>query len=143
MMNVFIDTNIIIDILERREPFFLLSANLLELGYKRRINLFATSLSFINGIYVSRKSIGKDVALEKVKILRTAIEVSPMSSIEFDRALSLGMKDIEDALQYCSAISAKCDLIITRNKKDFPQDGEIPILTPQEFFDNFSKDLKW
>jgi len=143
MMNVFIDTNIIIDILERREPFFLLSANLLELGYQGKIHLYATSLSFINGIYVSRKSIGKEAALEKVRILRKAIDVSPISSTEFDKALSSGIKDIEDALQYCSAVSANCDIIVTRNKKDFPQTEGISIFTPNEFFDTFAIDLKW
>ena len=143
MMNVFLDTNILIDILERREPFFLQSANILELGFRKRLNLYATSLSFINSVYVSRKSIGKETAIEKIKVLRKAIEVSPISSNEFDMALALNINDVEDALQYCSALSARCDVIVTRNKKDFPTDEKLPILTPQEFFDTYSKILKW
>lgn len=140
-MNVFIDTNIIIDVLERREPFFILSANLLELGHSGTVNLFATSLSFINGIYVSRKAIGKEEAIKKVRLLRSFINVSPISSLEFDNALDLGIKDIEDALQYCSAISSKCEVIVTRNKKDFPDNNNITIVTPQEFFDTYAKQL--
>lgn len=141
MMNVFIDTNIIIDVLERREPFFILSANLLELGYSGAVSLFATSLSFINGIYVSRKAIGKEEAIKKVRLLRSFINVSPISSLEFDNALDLGIKDIEDALQYCSAMSSKCEVIVTRNKKDFPDNNNIAIVTPQEFFDTYAKQL--
>ena len=140
-MNVFIDTNIIIDVLERREPFFILSANLLELGYSGAVSLFATSLSFINGIYVSRKAIGKEEAIKKVRLLRSFINVSPISSLEFDNALDLGIKDIEDALQYCSAMSSKCEVIVTRNKKDFPDNNNIAIVTPQEFFDTYAKQL--
>ena len=62
-MKVFLDTNIIIDVMERREPFFLQSANILELGYRKEISLYATSLSFINALYISRKNLGKDIAL--------------------------------------------------------------------------------
>lgn len=58
-------------------------------------------------------------------------------------ALALNIKDVEDALQYCSALSAQCDVIVTRNKKDFPTNEKLPILTPQEFFDTYSNVLKW
>lgn len=143
MTNVFLDTNILIDVLEKREPFFLHSANILELGYRRKLRLFATSLSFINSIYISRKSIGSENALEKIKLLRNIIEVSPMSSKEFDNALSLGIKDIEDALQFCSAQSAECDVIITRNVKDFPTGTCINVITPQEFFETYVSELEW
>lgn len=141
-MNVFLDTNIIIDVMERREPFFLQSANLLELGYKRKIHLYATSLSFINALYISRKSLGKEIAIEKVQILREFVEISPIGAREFDLALSLGSKDIEDNLQYASALSAECDVLVTRNKKDFPTEDNIKILTPQEFFDYYSDILQ-
>ena len=138
MKRVFLDTNILIDILERREPYFLLSANILDLGYRGRVQLFATSLSFINTIYVSRKTIGKDAALDKIRILRKTIEISPISAKEFDVALASGSKDIEDALQYASAKAAKCECIVTRNKKDFLQSEDLPICTPEEFFDFLS-----
>lgn len=134
MKRVFLDTNILVDILERREPYFLLSANILDLGYNGRIQLFATSLSFINAIYVCRKTIGKDAALDKIRILRKTIGVSPISSKELDDALASGLKDVEDALQYASAKSAKCECIVTRNKKGFPQSEEFPVYTPEEFF---------
>ena len=73
MIKIFLDTNIIIDVMEKREPYFLQSANLLELGYKGYVSLYATSLTFINALYISRKSIGKEAAIEKVKLLRNFI----------------------------------------------------------------------
>lgn len=143
MKKVFLDTNIIIDVLEHRDPFFIQSANLLELGYRKKLHLYATSLSFINGIYISRKSLGKENAIEKVKVLRQIIDISPMSAKEFDHALTAPFKDIEDSLQYFSALAAKCSILITRNKKDFPNGESVMVLTPQEFFDCFSDELKW
>lgn len=137
-MKVFLDTNIIIDVMERREPFFLQSANILELGYRKEISLYATSLSFINALYISRKNLDKDIALGKVKTLRECIYISPISEKEFDLALSLEGKDIEDNLQYSSASSSGCNIIITRNKKDFPIDSDIMIMTPQEFIDYYT-----
>ena len=143
MKNVFLDTNIIIDVLEHREPFFIQSANILELGYRKKLHLYATSLSFINGIYVCRKSIGKENAIDKIKVLRQIVDISPMAAKELDQAIASPCKDIEDSLQYFSALSAKCNVIVTRNKKDFPVNENIPVLTPQEFFDFYSDELKW
>lgn len=142
MIKIFLDTNIIIDVMEKREPYFLQSANLLELGYKGYVSLYATSLTFINALYISRKSIGKEAAIEKVKLLRNFIEISPMSAQEFDIALRMDTKDIEDNLQYSSALSAECNIIVTRNKKDFPANDSVKILTPQEFFDYYAKLLQ-
>ncbi len=142
MIKIFLDTNIIIDVMEKREPYFLQSANLLELGYKGYVSLYATSLTFINALYISRKSIGKEAAIEKVKLLRNFIEISPMSAQEFDIALRMDTKDIEDNLQYSSALSAECNIIVTRNKKDFPANASVKILTPQEFFDYYAKLLQ-
>lgn len=141
MMRVFIDTNILVDVLERRQPFFLESANMLELGVEGRIELFASSLSFINAIYIGRKTLGREQIVEKVKALAHYVHVSPMTESEFLQALRMEGKDIEDNLQYCSALAASCPAIVTRNKKDFPADAETRILTPEEFFQFYSSQL--
>lgn len=135
MKKLFLDTNIIIDVLTRREPFFLASANILELGATGRCLLFSTALSFINGLYVSRKSLGTDEAISHIKTLREIIGVAPTGEMEFDKALTMNGKDLEDNLQYQAALTAGCDCIITRNKKDFPQDSILPLYTPSEFFE--------
>lgn len=134
MMKVFVDTNVLIDVLEKQEPFYLFSANIFELSICSKIDLYATSLSFINAIYVCRKTIGTANAVDKVKGLRKYVHISPMSEKEFDAAISLESRDLEDSLQYCSAVSSGCDVMVTRNKKDFPVGGVVEILTPQEFF---------
>ena len=135
MKKLFLDTNVIIDVLTRREPFFLASANILELGVTEHYFLFATAISFINGLYVSRKSLGTDKAIQHIKTLRQIVNIASTGERELDLALNMEGKDLEDNLQYQAALAASCDCIITRNKKDFPQDGLLPLFTPSEFFE--------
>lgn len=134
-MRVFIDTNILVDVLERRQPFFLASANVLELGVSGKVELFASSLTFINAIYIGRKSLERESVTDKIKALRPYVRISPMGEQEFTKALQMVGKDVEDNLQYCSALAAGCDTIVTRNKKDFPAETELEVFTPEEFFD--------
>lgn len=133
MMRVFLDTNILVDVLERRQPFFLASANILELGVSGVMEMFVSSLTFINAIYIGRKSLGREVVVDKIKALHPYVHVSPMGEQEFAKALQMTGKDVEDNLQYCSALAAGCDIIVTRNKKDFPADEALKVLTPEEF----------
>jgi len=132
MKNVFLDTNVIIDVLDRREEFVTESSNILSLGAEGRIVLYATSLTFSTCVYVLRKTIGYAQVIENIRLLRSFIHISPITESEFDAAFSVNVPDVEDMLQYYSAVSAKCDVVITRNKKHFPSDG-IPVMTPYDF----------
>lgn len=131
-MKLFIDTNILIDVLEGREPFLKSSANILNLGCTGKVQLYASTLTFINCIYIVRKALGYKKVMESVRLMRKLINVSPMTEKEFDQALFKTTPDVEDLLQYYSAESAKCDVIITRNTKHFPKDG-IPVMTAEAF----------
>lgn len=132
MKRVFLDTNIIIDVLDRRESFFVESSNILSLGAEGKLELYATSLTFTTCVYVLRKRLGYTEIVDSIRLLRTFIHVSPMNEAEFDLAFAKDVPDVEDMLQYYSAVSAGCDVVITRNGKHFPTDG-IPIMTPFDF----------
>ncbi|MBQ5575120.1 MAG: PIN domain-containing protein [Bacteroidales bacterium] len=132
MKRIFLDTNVIIDFLEQREPFFKAAANVIDLGAKQKIILYTSSISFLNCIYVIRKAIGYAKAVESIKLLTQIIHVSPVTNTEFLSALNTESSDIEDITQYYSAKSAGCETIITRNAKHFPKDT-ISIVTPDEF----------
>jgi len=134
MERVFLDTNILLDVLEKRDPHVLAAANIFQLGLSGEVRLFASSLSFINCIFSGRKALDYDSIVEKVKLLRSFISVSPMTEVELDLALDEFTRDVEDCLQYYSALSARCDCIVTRDSKHFPKTG-IPILSPNEFLD--------
>lgn len=133
-MKLFLDTNILIDVLEGREPFLKSSANILELGLKGTVQLYASPLTLINCIYIVRKTAGYKTVTESVRLLRNILRISPMTEKEFDLAMDATAPDAEDMLQYYSALSAGCDCIITRNPKHFPKDG-LPVLTAEEFLD--------
>jgi len=136
-MNVFIDTNIIIDVLDQREKFFEASSNILSLGAEHKIELYATALTMANCIYILRKPLGYDGAVACINTLKEYIHISPLTQSEFDKAFSESSPDVEDLLQYYSAKAADCDVVITRNGKHFPSTG-LPILTPTEFLERYS-----
>lgn len=135
-MKVFIDTNILVDVLEQRQPFYLHSANIIEHGILGDYILVVSPLTIINTLYITRKTLGKDIAKEKIMQLLTYCEIAPMTEKEMLTALSMQNQDTEDNLQYCSAESAQCDVIITRNPKDFPIINN-NILVPQDFITKY------
>lgn len=136
-MNVFIDANIIIDVLDKREKFFEASSNILSLGAEHKIELYATALSMVNCIYILRKPLGYEGAVACINALKEYIHISPLTQSEFDKAFSESSPDVEDMLQYYSAKAADCEIVITRNGKHFPATG-LPILTPTEFLERYT-----
>jgi len=130
---IFLDTNIIIDVLERRAPFYVFAANIMNLGVTGEVELYVSTLTIVNCMYIVRKKLGKLAVLEKIRMLRRIVRISPMNEIELDNALLSNMVDLEDAVQYNSALAAGCDMIITRNVKHFPKYG-IPIITADDYF---------
>lgn len=138
MKKVFIDTNIILDVILERKSYMLASSNVLAMQIWGQINLYGTALTFLNALYICRKSIGKEQAISKLKELFKHIKISPLGQDEYNKALLLSEKDIEDNFQYISAVSAGCDVLVTRNTKDFPKNGIIPVLEPQDFLDSLA-----
>lgn len=132
MENVFVDTNIIIDLLAKREPFYKDAQELFTLSDKKIIQLYISSLSFANAYYSiikHHKEIDAKKYLAKFKVL---VKVLPLDDKAIELALASNFNDFEDGLQYYIAIANEADIIITRNKKDF-KNSEIPVLTAGEY----------
>ena len=133
MKQLFIDTNIVIDLLSRRELFYEYAAKLFSLADKKEVELYVSALTFANTNYILTKNNNADKArsiLQKFKVLITVVELT-------DKVIELALndksfKDFEDGLQYYSALEADCDIMITRNLKDF-KSAEIPVITAQTF----------
>ena len=132
MTRVFLDTNILIDVMLHREPFVHDSAEVLNRGFNGQIELYATPLSFATCLFVARKALGYTNTIEALKILEKHILIAPMDAVQLHEALYAAAPDFEDMLQYNAAISAKCEYIVTRNEKHFPQ-GTTPVLSPVAF----------
>lgn len=131
-MRVFVDTNVLIDVLVGREPFAQYSSEILSMSEYGEIDLYTSAVSLINCLYICRKAIGYERAIVGIGQLRKIVKVSPITEKEFDRAIGVASNDLEDATQYFSAISAECDVIVSRDKGGFVF-AEIPVYTPMEF----------
>ena len=131
-MNVFVDTNVVLDFLQKRDGFFEDARMVMVLGYNNLCQLYMSSLSFSNIAYIARKEFSGDALYQCFSEIRQLLAVSPVTQNEVDKAIKLKAKDFEDALQYFSAESVDADCIVTRNTKDFPF-SKMAVLTPSEF----------
>ena len=130
MMTVFVDTNILIDLLCERESFVQSARMLFAYGYSGRLTLVVSSLSLVNAVYIARKYGYVDVR-ERLDDITEFVEVVDLRKEVAKRALTCEWKDYEDAVQYMSAIKENADCIVTRNKKDFGK-SVIPVYTIEE-----------
>ena len=118
-MKVFIDTNIFLDILCRREQFVDDALSIFDMAVDDRIELLISDLSIANIKYITRKEISTDKFYDLIQTFRPIFSIVPLGADVVDRAISLKANDFEDALQYFSAVQAGADCLITRNIKDF------------------------
>ena len=132
MEKVFVDTNIIIDLLAKREPFYKDAQDLFTLSDKKEIHLCISSLSLANAYYSiakHHKEVDAKKYLAKFKVLVTVLALEDKA---IELALASEFNDFEDGLQYFTAMDNDADIIITRNKKDF-KNAKIPVLTAGEY----------
>ena len=138
MKRVFLDTNIVLDLLGFREPFYKYAAKIATLADQGKIKLFTSALSFATANYILSKFYSKDIALDKLRKLKVFTAISPIDEEIIEKGLNSSFKDFEDALQYFSALKMNCNFIITRNSKDF-KDAEFPVMTSEEFMASFKE----
>ena len=133
MSRLLIDTNIVIDLLSKRENFYDEAADLFSRADKKELELTISSLTFANTNYILTKLKSSKEAREILRKFKVLVEILSLDDKITELALSDGnFPDFEDGLQYYSAIENQVDVIITRNKKDF-KNSKIPVLTAKEF----------
>ena len=130
MMKVFLDTNIVIDLLDKREPFYIDAVKLFTLAYQKKITLFVSPMTYATASYLLRKH-GKEGMRKLLNNFRQLSQITTADERVVDAALASSFDDYEDALQYYSALTRNVDVIVTRNKKDFTP-ASIPVLSPAE-----------
>lgn len=132
MRKILLDTNIVIDLLASREPFYAEAARLFSLADKKEIKLSVSALSLANAHYILSKFIQEQEARKALRSLKVLITTLPLDDKIVDLALNADFEDFEDAIQYYTAIENDQELIITRNQSDF-KNSKIPIMTAGEF----------
>jgi predicted nucleic acid-binding protein len=133
MKRVLLDTNIIIDLLAKREPFDQDARKLFSFADKEKVNLFTSALSIANVSYVLLKKKNPEEAKQILRKLKLLVRILSLDEKVINLALNDNeFKDFEDGLQYYSALENNVDVIITRNLKDF-ESSKIPVMTAGQF----------
>jgi predicted nucleic acid-binding protein len=130
-MTIFVDTNVLIDVLAKREPFYADSARVWTLAEQGQVKAFISVISFNNIYYVVRRLRTRQVAHRMMVLLRDTFSAVPLDQQILDQAIDAGSKDLEDAIQYFSAVRVGADAIISRDAGVFPA-SDPPVLTPTE-----------
>ena len=132
-INILIDSNIILDVVQEREPFTSNAKNILSQCITRRINGFVTAHSLCDIFYILRKD--KTLA-ERLSLIGTHCKyvtvLSERQSDFEDIANNPETRDLEDSLQMVCAENYAIDYIVTRNTKDFSA-SKIPAIEPDTF----------
>jgi len=140
MIKILIDTNIIIDLLAKREKFYLDSLQIFSLADRSKIELVISTLSIANTHYLLNdvmKMKNARVILRKFKVL---VNSYPLNDKIVELALNdNNFKDFEDGIQYYTALESNCKAILTRNVKDF-KNSNLPVLRPKEYLTKIKAD---
>ena len=133
--NVFIDTNILVDVFANRKPFVENSLKIYNLCIKRKIKLFTSSNTITTIHYILKKTISEDKARVAIEHIVEYAEIIPVDITIIRKSLKSNHKDFEDAMQIVAAESiSDMDCIVTRDLKDY-KNAQIEVLTPDEFLD--------
>ena len=131
-MKLLIDANIILDVLQKREPHYRYSAIIWKLCETRKVTGYVSVLTFMNMVYILRKELSPEKIEETYKALSLIFTFEDLTVEDIKNALLKRQKDFEDAVQIETAERVNADFIITRNVKDFMK-SSIPADTPLEF----------
>jgi predicted nucleic acid-binding protein len=131
-MKLLLDTNVLLDVLAARKPFYETAARIWSLAEHEDVEAFVSAISFNNVYYIVRKAGGKEKADEALRALRDLFTPIPLDAGLINQSMDAPIDDFEDAVQFHSAARRKCDYLVTRDPDGFPTSG-VPVLSPQEF----------
>ena len=132
MKKVFLDTNIIVDLIADRKPFSKYSIEIFKTAEEKKIKLFTSSHSIATTHYLLKKYLEEKILRDVLYNLLDYVTVIAVDTDVLKKGLRSKHKDFEDSIQIlCASTIEKIDCIVTRNTKDF-RDSEILVLTPDE-----------
>lgn len=132
MNKIFVDTDVILDLLAERIPFFHFSAVLFTFAEMKKLELYTSPLVLANTFYILRKQLGNNEARNALRKLRILLHVVDSSESIIDKALNSDFSDFEDAIQYYTALEHEITVILTRNLRDY-KNASVIVQTPEAF----------
>ena len=138
MIRAFLDTNIVIDLLERREPFCYDAIRLFTMAYNKQVELVVSPMTYSTASFLLHKH-GADGVRKLLANFRQLSRIATTDERIVDDSLASNFKDFEDAMQYYTALKCKADVIITRNGKDFLE-SKIHVMTAGDFLNSVTSE---
>jgi predicted nucleic acid-binding protein len=127
-----IDVNILLDVLQKREPFYEMSAHLLASVETGRVKGYVAAHSITTLFYLIKKDRSAAEARATITNILQFIKIAPVDQSTIEQALNLDYRDYEDAVQMIAAVQCKADFLITRSVKDY-QPALLSVLQPVDF----------
>jgi predicted nucleic acid-binding protein len=140
-MKVFLDTNVILDVLANREPFVADSAAVLSLIEARTLEGFTAAHSITTLFYLLRREVGSVRARKVLMDLLRVLEVVAVDQDRIFQALAMDWEDFEDAVQASCAAKAEVDYLLTRDREGFGG-SHVPVISPAEFIALHGRDAE-
>lgn len=136
-MRLMIDTNILLDVLVKREPFYEASREVLRLCEEKKVQGFLSASAATDIFYLVRRHLhSTNSAYKCLGYVLDILKVLTVTNEDVINAYTKKAHDFEDCLLAVCAASNKCDYIITRNKRDF-EEFNIETLSPEELLSRF------
>ena len=138
MKKIFVDTNILLDLLFQRRGFFLDAKRLFNYSKSRNIDIFISAISINTIYYLLQKKFTKEHSKHLLEYIYDITDILPFDENIILLAHQSSFKDLEDAFQYFTAKEHHIPLLITRNIKDFAVE-DLSVLSPQQFLEIMAK----
>ena len=146
-MKALLDTNVIVDVLQKREPMFADSSKIIIAVADNRLQGYVTSKEIADIHYFSRKQFTGQEDTDKkarqiIEGLLQFLYIVDTTGEDCKKALTIENNDYEDAIMISSAVRSNMDCIITRNSKHF-KTSLIPIYSPKDFLELLKSEDKY
>ena len=131
-MRFLIDANIVLDVLQKREPYWKDSSVIWKLCETEQVEGYISTLTFANLMYVMRRELDPAQIRDVLDKLRLIFRFADFTAADMEKAAEMGWDDFEDAIQAATAERIMADSIITRNVRDF-RNSRVIAFTPSEY----------
>jgi predicted nucleic acid-binding protein len=132
MSMLFLDTNIVLDLVSPRPPFTEFAQKIFSRSQRNKIELYVSALSIVNINYLLAKVTDKAQAKQILQKIKPLINILPLNDKIIQLAFASDFNDFEVAVQYYTALEYNITTLITRDLKDFKK-ASINVMTAEQY----------
>jgi len=136
LKKVLLDTNIVLDIALKRDPFYDESFHVFSLINKKKIKAYITTTTITDIYYIVKRKLNHNLSIQFIEDLISVVSLINVTEKTILSAIETKNNDFEDAIQFIAAHENSLNLIITRDKKGF-LNSELKVLNPTEFLNTY------